>query len=241
MIVKCLESFNKIYNEQLTLKEKQQGKGFDEKSYNRKDMIEVLEMERKNKELLNNANKKVDNLNDKSINITTLLNELEPAKKNNCINSKDGIDYITEYIKETKEATPTIKNINSLDSSSKKVDRYLNEYDTNKEDLVFENIQKDKIIYSLNRDLNVATKTIYTLKDKIKTLQEEIFKFKSFFKRITGYFRSKILFKHDKEASMLLDDMKATNTISTNEYEHIVYGKKLDIEDKNKDKKEYLR
>ena len=224
----CIDVFNIVYKEEHTLKEKKQGRGFDNKSYDRNEMTELLESEREHKELLEKTNNKVDSLDDKANNISSLLNELELTEKNDYIISQDNINYINEYLEEYKESTSTLKHYNELNSSIYKINNHLNNYDIAKEDLIYDIKQKDRIIYSLNNELNLSNKTIYNLKDKVKNLQEELYKFKDFFKRIKNYFRNKI-FKHDKEVSKIFNEMKDSNIISTNEYEYIVYNKKLDI------------
>ena len=236
----CIEVFNLVYKEEHTLKEKKQGRGYDGKSYARNEMIEILEMEREHKDLLEKANNKVDNLDVKVSNISNLLNQLELTEKNDYIISKDNVNYINEYLDEYKDSTSILKKSNELNSSIDKINNHLNSYDIDKEDLIYDVKQKDRIIHSLNNELNLANKTIYTLKNKVKTLQEELYKFKDFFKRITNYFRNKI-FKHDKEVSNLLGEMKINNIISMNEYEYIVYNKKLDIDDKNVNDKEQIK
>lgn len=236
----CIKVFNFVYKEEHTLKEKKQGRGYDQQSYDRNEMIELLEMEREHKELLEKVNNKVDNLDDKASNISVLLNELELTEKNDFIISKDSVNYINEYLEEYKDSTSTLKHCNEINSSIDKINNHLNNYDIDKEDLIYDVKQKDRIIHSLNNELNLANKTINTLKNKVKVLQEELYKFKNFFKRITSYFRNKI-FKHDKDISNLIDDMKNNNVISINEFEHIVYSKKLDIENKNITKKEQVK
>ncbi|MFQ8989420.1 MAG: hypothetical protein ACLR6T_12190, partial [Intestinibacter sp.] len=110
----CIKSYNKIYNDEMRLKEKQKSRN---KDINVRDM-EDYKIMKQNYEKHNLKLKKANEQNDKvyrsSNNIKNMLETLKPAfmNKNSSVISKDAINKIKDYIEEVQENTKTMPSVN---------------------------------------------------------------------------------------------------------------------------------
>ena len=100
----CIKSFNKFYDIDFKLKEKQKGRNQD---INIKDMSDYKSFKKKLKskeQKLEKANKQTENLNNTSKDINKILDNLKPAmiNKNNMVISNEDVEKIKNFTKDVK-------------------------------------------------------------------------------------------------------------------------------------------
>ena len=102
-----------------------------------------LPEQEKNKKRLNELNEKADNLQNKSNQITEIIDNLKPSKlnKNNFTISNKEFDEIKDYIKQTTDATSNLKSTNDLTTILEKYEEDLKNHSNE-----VKNLQK-KVIY----------------------------------------------------------------------------------------------
>ena len=121
----CIKSFNKFYDIDYKLKVKQKGRNQD---INVKDMDnyrEIKKQYKKKEQKLAEANKQTKNLNNKTIDIEQILENLKPTKlnKDNMLISNDDAQEIKNYIEDVKDTTETIKSVNDLNIAIREFER----------------------------------------------------------------------------------------------------------------------
>ena len=99
-----LKSYNKFYEVDTKLKEKQKGRNQD---INVKDMSNYKKIKKqlkKNAEKLAEANNQTERLDNSSKDINSMLDKLKPSKlnKNNNLISKEDIEKIKKFYKRSK-------------------------------------------------------------------------------------------------------------------------------------------
>ena len=112
----CINTFNKVYDLNYSLKIKEEGRNQDINVKNMTNYRELKKEQEKNKKRLNELNDKADNLQNKSLQITNIIDNLKPNKlnKNNYSITHDEIDEIKDYIKKTQDTTSNLKTTNEL-------------------------------------------------------------------------------------------------------------------------------
>ena len=112
----CIKSFNKFYDINFKLKEKQK---FRNQDINVKDMSDYRnikkQLDEKEKKLAK-ANKQTNKLDNTTKDINQILDNLKPAKfnKNNMVISNEDIQKIKNFTKDVKDTTKTVRSVNDL-------------------------------------------------------------------------------------------------------------------------------
>lgn len=112
----CINTFNKVYDLNYSLKIKEEGRNQDINVKNMTNYRELKKEQEKNKKRLNELNDKADNLQNKSLQITNIIYNLKPNKlnKNNYSITNDEINEIKDYIKQTQDTTSNLKTTSDL-------------------------------------------------------------------------------------------------------------------------------
>ena len=142
----CIKSFNKFYDMDFKLKEKQKGRNQD---INVKDMgnYRKIKKQLKQKEQkLEKANAKTKQLDDTSKDIDNILDSLKPTKlnKNNMVISTEDIEKIKNFTKDVKDTTKTIRSVNDLNIAIRDFEHSAFEIEKENRSLEYQIEEKDK-------------------------------------------------------------------------------------------------
>lgn len=101
----CIKSYNKFYDMDIKLKEKQKGRNQD---INVKDMSNYTNIKKQlaeKEKKLDKANKQTNKLDNTTKDIKQILDNLKPAKfnKNNMVISNEDVEKIKNFTKDVKE------------------------------------------------------------------------------------------------------------------------------------------
>lgn len=157
---RCIESFNKTYNLNYSLKEKEKGRNKD---------IHVKEMENYSKfkdekdkcnDTLDKLNQNANTLSDSSKLMLDLLNDLKPTtlNKNMYHLSNEQKLKLENFINEAYESSKNMLNTNHINSVLKEYEDYLDNHNR-------EILNKNKRIEKLEKDVNRITTDYYKIKN----------------------------------------------------------------------------
>lgn len=239
----CIKSFNKFYDMDFKLKEKQKGRNQD---INVKDMGDYRaikkQFEEKEKKLAE-ANKQTKKLDNTSKNINSILDNLKPTKlsRNNMVISSENVQIIKDYVENVKNTTKTIRSVNDLNMAIKDFEHSAFEIEKENRSLKYQLELKDDEIDSLKGELSAKDKIIGKLQAEKERLKQEIHKFKDFWHSIMGHFHKRICYDKDENYKIVSDDLYKSGifTDDENEFANDITRKvkpKEDIE-KSKNKK----
>ena len=101
----CIKSFNKFYDIDYKLKEKQKGRNQDIDVKDMQDYRKIKKQLKKKEQKLTEANKQTDKLNNKTVEIEEILDNLKPTilNKNNMLISNENVQKIKNYIEGVKD------------------------------------------------------------------------------------------------------------------------------------------
>ena len=175
----CIKSYNKFYDVDTKLKEKQKGRNQD---INVKDMGNYRkikkQLEQKEQKLAkaNNQTKQLDNY---SKDVNAILDNLKPTKlnKNNMVISNEDVQKLKNYTKDVKDITKTVRSVNDLNIAIKDFEHNSFEIAQENRSLKYQLELKDNEISSLKSKLSTKDKIINKLqaeKEKNKTRIKKI-------------------------------------------------------------------
>lgn len=162
MRILCIESFNKEYNLDSSLKPKMKGRNLD---INVKDMDNYQQMKQqldKNKDKLVQANEKSTELKNNTKDIKNLVDDLKtiPLSKNNYVLKQEDKDKLINFIDKVDKTNNEYDNIQELSITLNDVDEELKE-----------NRKKIKTLTENNKGLNLR---VQNLNNKVDSLEDEI-------------------------------------------------------------------
>ena len=204
----CIKSYNKFYEVNTRLKEKQKGRNQD---INVKDMSDyknikkqLVEKEKK----LDKANKQTNKLDNTTKDINQILDNLKPAKfnKNNMVISNEDVEKIKNFTKDVNSTTKTVRSVNDLNLAIKDFERTTFETIKEVSSLKYEIELKDNVISSLKSELSTKDKIINKLQTEKEKLKTELQKFKGFWHKLVKHFQNKIGFDKDEKYKYVSDD-----------------------------------
>lgn len=195
----CINSFNRIYNLNYTLKTKEEGRNQDINVKNMTNYRELKKEQEKNKKRLNELNNKADNLQNKSIQINEIIDNLKPSKlnKNNFTISNEEVKEIKNYIEQTKDTTSNLKSTNDLTTILEKYETDLKNHTNEVKNLQNKIRNRDDKIENLQYELDNANDNIDELEDKVSELQNIVDYFKELWKKFIEFLQNKF-FSNDK-------------------------------------------
>ena len=215
----CIKSYNKFYEVDTKLKEKQKGRNQD---INVKDMGDYRkikkQLEQKEQKLAkaNNQTKQLDNY---SKDVNAILDNLKPTKlnKNNMVISNEDVQKLKNYTKDVKDITKTIRSVNDLNIAIKDFEHNSFEIAQENCSLKYEIELKDNEIGSLKNELSTKDKIICKLQTEKEKLKQELQKFKGFWRSLMKYFQNKIGFDKDENYKYVSDDLYKNGIFDDND------------------------
>ena len=178
----CIKSYNKFYEVDTRLKEKQKGRNQD---INVKDMSNYKKIKKqldKNAQKLAEANNQTEKLDNSSKDINSILDKLKPSKlnKNNNLISNEDVEKIKNFTKDVKDITKTVRSVNDLNMAIKDFEHSSFEIAQENSSLKYQLELKNDEIDKLKKDLSAKDKIIGKLKAEKEKIKQELQKFKDF-------------------------------------------------------------
>ena len=236
----CIKSFNKFYDIDFKLKEKQKGRNQDinvNEMGNYREMKKKLEQE---KQKLENANKQTKTLDNKSKEISQIIDNLKSPilDKNNKFISNENIENIKDYIEDVTDVIQTVRNVNDLNIAIKDFEHSAFEIEQENRSLKYELELKDDKINNLKTELSAKDKVIKKLKEEKEGLKAQLQKFKGFWHSIMSHFHKKITYDNDQNYRIVSDDLYKNGIFDNNDNEIANnIARKVTIPDEKKDNK----
>ncbi len=217
----CIKSYNKFYEVDTRLKEKQKGRNQD---INVKDMSNYKKIKKqldKNAQKLAEANNQTEKLDNSSKDINSILDKLKPSKlnKNNNLISNEDVEKIKNFTKDVKDITKTVRSVNDLNMAIKDFEHSSFEITKENSSLKYQLELKTEEIDKLKKDLSAKDKLIGKLQDEKEKIKQELQKFKNFWYRIMGYFHKRICYDKDENYKIVSDDLYKKGIFTDDENE----------------------
>ena len=242
----CIKSYNKFYEVDTRLKEKQKGRNQD---INVKDMSNYKKIKKqldKNAQKLAEANNQTEKLDNSSKDINSILDKLKPSKlnKNNNLISNEDVEKIKNFTKDVKDITKTVRSVNDLNMAIKDFEHSSFEIAQENSSLKYQLELKTDEIDRLKKDLSAKEKIISKLQAEKEKIKQELQKFKDFWYRIMGHFHKRICYDKDENYKIVSDDLYK-NGIFTNDENEIANNiarkvrPKEEVENKSKKRNNY--
>ena len=202
----CINSFNRIYHLNYTLKLKEEGRNVDINVANMNEYKKFKREQEKYKKQLKELNIKADELQNKSNEISDIIDNLKPTimNKNNYSISNEDVNKIRNYIEQTNDTTSNLRNSNDINVVLQKYEDDLREHSNEVRNLKKKIKTRDDRIEELEYDLNNANDSIYELEDKVSKLEETLKYFKELWKKFIEFLQNKF-FSSDKYDEVIND------------------------------------
>ena len=216
----CINSFNRIYHLNYTLKIKEEGRNVDINVANMNEYKKFKREQEKYKKQLKELKNKADELQNKSNEINDIIDNLKPTlmNKNNYFISSENIDKVKKYIEQTNDTTSNLREANDINIVLKKYEDDLREHSNEVRNLKKKIKTRDDRIEELEIDLNDANVTIDELEDKVSELEKIVDYFKELWKKFIEFLQNKF-FSNDKYDEIINDlydeDILDENDIDT--------------------------
>ena len=240
----CIKSYNKFYDMEFRLKEKQKGRNQD---INVKDMSNYRQVKKqlaKKEQKLEKANVQTKELDNTSQDINKILESLKPTliNKNNMVISSEDVQKIKNYTKDVKDIMKTVRSVNDLNIAIRDFEHSTFETIREVSSLKYEIELKDKEISSLKRELSTKDKIINKLQTEKKKIKTELQKFKGFWHNIMSHFYKRICYDKDNNYKIVSDDLYKNGIFDDNDNEiaNNTY-RKVTIPNENKQNKNKRR
>ena len=217
----CIKSYNKFYEVDTKLKEKQKGRNQD---INVKDMSNYKKIKKqldKNAQKLAEANNQTEKLDNSGKDINSILDKLKPSKlnKNNNLISNEDIEKIKNFTKDVKDITKTVRSVNDLNIAIKDFEHSSFEIAQENSSLKYQLELKNDEIDKLKKDLSAKEKIISKLQAEKEKIKQELQKFKDFWYRIMEHFHKRICYDKDNNYKIVSDDLYKNGIFTDDENE----------------------
>ena len=231
MRVYCINSFNRIYHLNYTLKIKEEGRNVDINVANMNEYKKFKREQEKYKKQLKELNNKADELQNKSNEVNDIINNLKPTimNKNNFTISNEDIDKIKNYIEQTNDTTSNLRDANDINIVLKKYEDDLREHSNEVRNLKKKIKTRDDRIEELEYDLNDANEIIDELEDKVSELQKIVDYFKELWKKFIEFLQDK--FFSTNKYDDVINDLYDEDILDDNEMDMIQNNKNNDKSD----------
>ena len=240
----CIKSYNKFYEVNTRLKEKQKGRNQD---INVRDMSNYREIKKqlaKKGQKLEKANTQTKALDNTSKDIDKILGSLKPTKlnKNNMVISSEDVQKIKNYTKDVKDITKTVRSVNDLNMAISDFEHSAFEIEKENHSLKYELELKDNEIGDLKKELSTKDKIISKLQTEKEKIKQELQKFKGFWHSIMSHFHKRICYDKNDNYKIVSDDLYNNGIFDDNDNEiaNNIY-RKVTIPDENKQNKNKKR
>jgi len=221
MRMACIKSYNRIYNDEMRLKEKQKGRNFD---INVKDMDSYKKFANnyeKHNLRLKKANEQTEKVYKSSNNIKNIITDLKPAfmNKNNSVISNEDINEIKDFIDEVQETTKTMTSVNNLNIVIKEFESSYTKIEKENNSLKYQLEKKDNEIKYLKGEISTKDKIINKLQAEKEKIKDSLQKFKNFWYGIMNRFHNKITFDKDEQYKYVSEDLHKAGVFSDDDFE----------------------
>ena len=215
----CIKSFNKFYDMDIKLKEKQKGRNQD---INVKDMSNYTNIKKQlaeKEKKLDKANKQTTKLDNTTKDINQILDNLKPAKfnKNNMVISNEDVQKIKNFTKDVKDTTKTVRSVNDLNIAIRDFEHSAFEIEKENRSLKYQIEEKDNKISKLESEISSKDKHIGKLQAEKERIKNELQKFKNFWRKLIKHFQNKIGFDKDEKYKYVSDDLYKNGIFDDND------------------------
>ncbi len=217
----CIKSYNKFYEVNIRLKEKQKGRNQDISVKEMGNYREIKKQLAKKEQKLEKANIQTRELDNSSKDITEILNNLKPTlmNKNNMVISNEDVQKIKNYAEDVKDITQTVRSVNDLNMAIKDFEHSAFEIEKENRSLKYEIELKDNEIGSLKNELSTKHTIIGRLQTEKEKLKQELQKFKGFWHSIMSHFHKRICYDKDNNYKIVSDDLYKNGIFTDDEKE----------------------
>ena len=217
----CIESYNKFYEVNTKLKEKQKGRNQDINVNEMGNYREIKKQLKQKEQKLEKANNQTKILDNSSNDIKEILNNLKSTKlnKNNMVISNEDVQKVKNYTEDVKDITQTVRNVNDLNMAIKDFEHSSFEIEKENRSLKYQLEQKDDEISNLKNKLSIKDKVIDKLQNEKEKLKQELQKFKGFWHSIMSHFHKRICFDKDNNYKIVSDDLYKNSIFDDNDNE----------------------
>lgn len=226
----CINSFNRIYHLNYTLKAKEDGRNVDINVANMNEYKKFKREQEKYKKQLKELNNKTNELQNKSSEINNIIDNLKPTitNKNNFTISNDNVEKIKKYIEQTNDTTSNLRDSNDINIVLQKYEDDLREHSNEVRNLKKKIKTRDDRIEELEYDLDNATDTIYELEDKVSKLEETLNYFKELWNKFIKFLQDK--FFSSNKYDDIINDLYEEDIIDDNIIQNNKDNEKDDLE-----------
>ena len=164
----CIKSYNKFYEVNTRLKEKQKGRNQDVNVNEMGNYREIKKQLKQKEQKLAKANNQTKILDNSSNDIKEILNNLKSTKlnKNNMVISNKDVQKIKNYTEDVKDITQIVRTVNDLNMAIKDFEHSSFEIEKENRSLKYEIELRDNEIGDLKEELSTKDKIISKLKSK---------------------------------------------------------------------------
>ena len=236
----CIKSYNKFYEVNTRLKEKQKGRNQDINVNEMSNYREIKKQLAKKEQKLEKANVQTKKIDNTSKDIDKILNNLKPTKlnKNNMVISSEDVQKIKNYTEDVKDITQTVRSVNDLNMAIKDFEHSAFEIEKENRSLKYEIELKDNEIDSLKNELSTKDKIIGKLQAEKEKIKQELQKFKGFWHSIMSHFHKRICYDKDNNYKIVSDDLYKNGIFDNNDNEIANnIARKVTIPEENKQNK----
>ncbi len=236
----CIKSYNKFYEVNTRLKEKQKGRNQDINVKDMGDYREIKKQLKQKEQKLEKANTQTKRLDNSSKDIDKILDSLKPTKlnKNNMVIPSEDVQKIKNYTEDVKHITKTVRSVNDLNMVIKDFEHSSFEIEKENRSLKYQLELKDNEISNLKNELSTKDKIINKLQAEKKKIKQELKKFKDFWNNIMSHFHKRICYDKDNNYKIVSDDLYKNGIFDDNDNEIANnINRKVTIPDGNKQTK----
>ena len=236
----CIKSYNKFYEVNTRLKQKQKGRNQDINVNEMGNYREIKKQLKQKEQKLEKANTQTKELDNTSKDIDKILESLKPTKlnKNNMVISNEDVQKIKNYTKDVNDITKTVRSVNDLNMAIKDFEHSAFKIGKENRSLKYEIELKDNEIGNLKKELSTKDKIIGKLQTEKEKLKQELQKFKNFWHSIINHFHKRICYDKDNNYKIVSDDLYKNGIFDDNDNEIANnIARKVTIPDENKQTK----
>ena len=233
----CIKSYNKFYEVNTRLKQKQKGRNQDVNVNDMDNYREIKKQLAKKEQKLEKANIQTRELDNTSKDIKEILSNLKPTKlnKNNMVISNEDVHKIKNYTEDVKDITKTVRSVNDLNMAIKDFEHSAFKIEKENRSLKYEIELKDNEIGNLKNELSTKDKIIGKLQTEKEKLKQELQKFKDFWHSIMSHFHRRICYDNDNNYKIVSDDLYKNGIFDNNDNEIANnIARRVTIPDENK-------
>ena len=236
----CIKSYNKIYRENSLLKQKKKGRNQDIDVKDMEGYREIKKQLKQKEQKLTEANNQTKTLDNKSANITEILDNLKPSKlnKNNMLISNEDVHKLKNYTEDVKNITQTVRSVNDLNIAIRDFEHSVFEISQENRSLKYQLELKYDEISNLKNELSSKDKIINKLREEKENIKAQLQKFKGFWHNIMSHFHKRICYDKDNNYKIVSNDLYKNGIFDSNDNEiaNNIY-RKVTIPNENKTEK----